>query len=521
MPLRAATPQTATTLGLHDVVDLDLGKHPSEGNPFDVEFRATLTGPDGALITVPGFYDAERGFLVRVSLPTLGQWRAVTASNVDGLNGLSFDLVAVDSDNPREHGPLLVDSVHPRHFVHADGNRFFLRGYEVDWLLMIDQHDGELSRVRSFVESIEAAGFTMVTVNAYAHSFRQWVPEDLEKDGRWVVPTIAPWPGGNASPDYSRLDPDFFEHMDKVIAHLQSRGIATHLMFHVYNKDVNWPELGSADDDRYWKYLLARYQAFSTIIWDTAKESYYQPPEYIWTRIALIRQQDAYRRLLTVHDANLPAYVDRRRQYGDANKELIDMLTDFTADQILQDIYPDALEHHLRYTKPYVNIEFGYESGIDDLPSDHPDHDQHWREVTRRMWHIVMGGGYPNYYYRNTAWSLFVPFPEPPGYATVRVLADFWDSVGYWSLTPGDSLVGAVEEVFCRAQPGTEYVVYTDHGTPFDLAISHATEPLLGVWLDPLRGARADAGVFADGTHHFASPWGNQTPAVLHLARRR
>src|SRR5699024_5166726 len=152
-----------------------------------------------------------------------------------------------------------------------------------------------LSRVRSFLDTIQNAGFTMVTVNAYAHSFRRHVPEELESDPRWIVPSIAPWVGGNEAPDYSQLDPQFFEHMDRVITHLDSRGLIVHLMLHVDNKDVNWPELGSPEDDRYWRHIVARYQAFTAIFWDTAKESYHQSADYIWRRIALIRRHDGYR----------------------------------------------------------------------------------------------------------------------------------------------------------------------------------------------------------------------------------
>lgn len=498
------------------VVDLVITDQAQDGNPFDAEYRVTLEGPNGELVTVPGYFAPTIGCVARASFPSPGQWSArVTASPDDSVQAV-WQFQVGDPVNASQHGALMVDPQHPRHFMFADGTRYFLRGYEVDWLAMIDQHDENLTRVRQFLDSIQSAGFTFVTMNAYAHSFRQYVPEDLEADPRWIVPRIAPWVGGNSQPDYSTLDEAFFEHFDRVIAEMQHRGLIAHIMIHVYNKDVNWPEPASADDDRYWRHMVARYQAFPNVVWDTAKESYHRPPSYIWTRVALIRQLDGYRRLLTVHDANPPHDVDWGRQYVHPDNELIDALTDFTADQILHDIHADAERHTVRYTKPYVNIEFGYESGVDDLPSDHPDHDQHWHEVTRRMWQVVMGGGYPNYYYRNTAWSLFIPFPEPPGYGAVRVLADFWDAVEYWRLRPARHLlVGAARDVALLARPGAEFVAYSEKGESFAIDLGDGVYSV--VWLDPYTGHRTP-GDDVTGSAALTPPL-RGSASVLHLTR--
>lgn len=508
--------------GAHDVVDVLLTSAPGGGNPFDAEIRVTLQGPAGAMLTVPAFWDPTRGHVARVSFPSPGSWRL--AVSADGGLGLDHVVLHVEVGPARdgEHGPLEVDHDHPRHLVHRDGARRFVRGYEVNWLLMIDQDDRELTRVREFLDSIERAGFTMVTVNAYARSFRRHVPAELESDPRWVVPSLAPWVGGNEAPDYEALDPAFFEHMDDVVAHLHERGMLTHLMFHVYNKDVNWPVLGSADDDRFWRYLVARYQAFSTIMWDPAKESYHQDAGYIWTRLALIRRHDGYRRLLTAHDVNPPAghdWGEFGRRYTHPDKELLDDLVDVISDQVLLGIYDEALARSTRFGKPYINIEFGYESGLDDLPADAEDHDQDWREVTRRHWQVVMGGAYTNYYYRNTAWSLFIPQPEPPGYGAIRVLADFWDATAYWSMLPANHLLtDHGPRTWARAARGSEYVVYAENGGQLTLDVSDASDDLLATWTDPYTGAVEPAGRIVPGRHRFTPPWGDGA-AVLRLHR--
>ncbi|WP_159623074.1 DUF4038 domain-containing protein [Ruania rhizosphaerae] len=484
-------------------------------NPLDLDVSVTLTGPDAVVITVPAFYDEALGLRARVSFPHAGAWR-VTVHGTEGVLLSATELEADVSSERAGRGALGTDPDFPRHFRWADQTSFFFLGYEADWLLMVDQRDEELTRVREVVDSISSAGFTAVTVNAYAHSFRQYVDEDLEADPRWVVPTIAPWPGGNDSPDYSRLDPSFFAHMDRAISLLHEAGLVTHLMVHVYNKDVNWPEPGTADDERYWRQIIARYQAFGSIIWDVAKETYHRPAEYIWTRLALFRHLDGYQRLVTAHDTNPPPRVDWGRQFVRFENELIDALTDVTADQILQDIHADAVEHHRRWAKPYINIEFGYESGIDDLPSDHPDHDQSWQEVTRRMWHIVLGGAYPNYYYRNTAWSLFIPFPEPPGYRAARVLSDFWGGIDHRRLVPLAGVARAEVPVMVRGEIGREYVAMTDTATEIEIDIRADDGELHATWLAPLTGERQQIGALTSGTHTLTPP-SDWTLTVLHV----
>ncbi|ROR73452.1 DUF4038 domain-containing protein [Bogoriella caseilytica] len=504
---RLSVPRTA-------IVDVELPEPPGAANPFDREATATLRGPDGEIMTVPAFYDSRLGYRARVSFPRPGAWTVQTYDEA-GV-ALTDEPLRVDVDAAgSDRGGLQIDPAYRRHFAWADGTPFFFRGYEANWLLMLDQHDDELTRLDAFTDSILEAGFTAVTVNAYAHSFRQYVPADLEHDPRWVVPSIAPWIGGNGNPDYGRLDPDFFAHMDRAVAYLHGRGLVTHLMIHVYNKDVNWPEPASPDDDRYWRQIVARYQAYGSIIWDTAKESYHRPAGYIWTRLATIRKYDGYRRLVTAHDTNPPPNVTWGRQYLHPDNELVEALTDVTSDQILQDIHADACEHHRRTSKPYINIEFGYESGLEDLPSDDPDHDQSWEEVTRRMWHIVLGGGYPNYYYRNTAWSLFVPFPTPPGYRAVRHLADFWDALEHRRLTPVSGVATAAVPVMVRADIGREYVVLTDEAVPVTLDLPEGAQ-LHATWFSPLSGERHDAGPADGGSAQFSPP-SDWTLSVLHL----
>ena len=514
-----SSPAEAPEVSRYHIVDLVLAPPdaPAAGNPFDVPFAATFWGPEGQAFTIPGYYDAEAGYVVRFSPTVEGAWRYAVSSAAGFLDGVGGAVRCTPHDHPRLHGPLMVDPAYRHHFCFEDGTRCYLVGYEVNWLMMVDQSPSDLTRIDALLDSIQGVGFNMVTVNAYAHHFMR-TPE-REEDARLVAPDLAPWVGGNEAPDYSRFDAAFFSHYDRVMLDLLDRGILAHIMIQVYNKHVNWPELGSLDDDRFWRYVVARYQAFCNVIWDTAKESYYQPAEYVWSRIGLIRDLDGYRRLLTVHDASVPhwPHSERNARLYAPTKRLSDAMADFKSDQIHEAWYEDAERNYTAAQRPYVNIEYGYEQGAYDLPTGWARQD--WREVLRRTWLVTMGGAYPNYYFCNTAWDLFLPTPEPPGYAPHRLYIQFWQDTRYWLLAPNPAPLGPerASGTYCRAAEGQEYVVLDLTGAGFWLTIAGATGPLDATWFNPLSGERIDAGSVDDGRHRFVPPWGLENWAVLHV----
>lgn len=64
------------------------------GNPFDVEFTATFSGPYTTL-TVRGFYDGNDTFRIRFMPMIQGTWSYVTKSEISGLNEMRGRLECV------------------------------------------------------------------------------------------------------------------------------------------------------------------------------------------------------------------------------------------------------------------------------------------------------------------------------------------------------------------------------------------------------------------------------------------
>src|SRR3954447_25006074 len=56
------------------------------GNPFQVIFSADAAGPSGATLTIPGFFDGDGTWKIRVSPTAEGDWSIVTHAALPALD---------------------------------------------------------------------------------------------------------------------------------------------------------------------------------------------------------------------------------------------------------------------------------------------------------------------------------------------------------------------------------------------------------------------------------------------------
>jgi len=171
-------------------------------SPFQVPFSAEVTGPGGVTLNVPGFYDGT--WKVRVAPTAQGDWTLTMHSTWPSLDNQRAVFVCIPNPLQAVHGGLRVDREHPRHFVFEDGARFFLMGYECDWLWALDATDPELKVVNRFLDKLAASGFNYVLLNAYAHD-TSWRKAKASGDD-YGPPPIYAWEGSNDQPDHSRLN---------------------------------------------------------------------------------------------------------------------------------------------------------------------------------------------------------------------------------------------------------------------------------------------------------------------------
>lgn len=111
---------------------------------LSVKFEAAFTGPDGTVLTIPGFWDGDNIFKVRFTATMPGTWTMTTKCFDDiSLNGLSYSIQfsepAEDETNRiYRHGGFLKASDNGRYLTYTDGTPFYYTT-ETMWYTPSDQ----------------------------------------------------------------------------------------------------------------------------------------------------------------------------------------------------------------------------------------------------------------------------------------------------------------------------------------------------------------------------------------------
>ncbi len=423
---------TVYKCGKWDVVDVSFKIKAEIDKPFGIVFGVKATLPDGSIKTIPGFYDGNNNFILRINPGETGTWNFLTYSDFKELAGLPFGMNVGKSTDTMQHGPVVLSRTHPGKFDYADGEPYFLQAYELDWLFALDADDpGGIPKTKMLIDTVAAYGFNQIIMNVYAYDVDWKKDPALKKEYDYGSPDVYPFGGTNSKPDFSTLNTTFFRRLDRVIEYLMEKNIAAHLMIYVWNKEVNWPPMYSKTDNMYFEYVIKRYEGYPNVIWDIAKEalSYGRcDMNYINDRISRVRKLDAYKRLLTVHDYR---YCEN---YPDK--------VDFISIQYWgTDLYGRMLSLEEQYKgKPVFNIEHGgYERGLYDVfDGDYTDP----KPCLERNYLCAFAGTYSTYYWQNTAWYVVIPDPMSlpvrfrPHFKSYRFFTGFMSKYDFKNLVP-------------------------------------------------------------------------------------
>lgn len=330
---------------------------PSTGNPFvDVQLKASFS-LDHRTVNVTGFYDGDGVYKVRFMPDAPGHWRWQTDSNHADLRGHSGTLLCTPAkaDN---HGP--VGTAHQFHFEYADGTPYFPFGTTCyAYGFMGEPWESDT------LATLRTAGFNKVRMCLLPKGLGHPIfalPFEKHPDG---------------SNDLARLNPAYFQHVERRIADLGKIGIQADLiLFHPYDS-WGYKAMPPEADDFYLRYAIARLAAYRNIWWSVANEYDLIKTKTMkdWdTHFRTIQECDPYSHLRSIHHS--------RVQY-DNSKPWV------THASLQEYDFNRAPDYRAAWGKPILWDEMQYEGNIA----------RRWgnlspEEMTRRFWMAVICGTY-------------------------------------------------------------------------------------------------------------------------------
>lgn len=415
---------------------------PSEGNPFlEVELSARFSH-EGTVVEVTGFYDGNGHYKIRFMPEQRGRWRYTTQSNhwqLTAKHGV-FEAVAPSAKN---HGPVGV--VNTFHFAYADGTPFKQVGTtSYTWTHRPQQVEQQT------LNTLASAPFNKIRMCVFpqTHGIATMPPKRF------------PFQGKPNKPDYTKFNPEFFQHLEKRVGELRDLQIEADLiLFHPYDDNRTWglDNMPAEVDSRYLKYIVARLSAYRNVWWSMANEFDFIRTKTVadWDKIfKVVMAADPYNHLRSIHngkqiyDHNKPWVTHVSMQNGFA-------VTSPGAAQIYRDVY----------NKPIVYDEVEYEG----------DYDARWaqlsgQELVHRFWSGTVVGTYVGHS------ELFAAADDPGKFAWIgqggTLKGESASRLGFLRAVLEDSPSTGIEPIDKWWNPniggvrGEYYLIYFGHTQP-------------------------------------------------------
>jgi uncharacterized protein DUF5060 len=472
--LKVSPSQSAKRVECYDFVEVTLRlEAPPAGNPFvEAECIGELRPPGGEPLRVHGFCDAEDGSLFRIRfMPTQPgrhdfslslQWSGMRAEHKG-----SFE-----ARRGKRKGLLRVDPKYPTHFIHeGSGEHYFWNGTTTYWLLgwrdeaIIRESLDRLAKLK--------VNRVRVALNGRTRDASRWREPDIKptKDFQF---RLEPWPAARPENiedpgyDITRFNLDHFRKAERMLTHAGKRDIIVSVIFHLDGRDAGVDpfgrkNMGGPNEQRYYRYVVARFGAFENVMWDVTNEWHlFRDEPWVEKMGAYIKELDPWDHLTSVHGKEV--FPFRKSPWADfAMFQRWDEHGSYAF--MLKNRKEQAEAGKAR---PQVNEEYGYE--------DHYPYPWGEKRVwparigesrVRLAWEMAMAGGYqttgeranvPNY----GGWITGRGNEEMTmlkGYAHLR---NFFERVEWWKLEPRPDLVSS--NALCLAETGKRYVVYLPDG---------------------------------------------------------
>ena len=426
----------------------------SKGNPFDVPVAADFTSGQ-TTIHVRGFYDGNDTYRIRFMPPTQGVWRYETDSEVRDLNGQKGEFCCV-APAEGQHGPVMPKNTF--HFAYADDKPFVPISTTIyGW---VNQRSDELQE--QTLASLKASPFNRVRMMVLPIKYGpdnvpRWFPFEKNEDGSW---------------NFDHPDPQYFRHIEQRLAQLREMGIEAELiLFHSRDDGLTHFDRMSAEaDDRYLRYVVARFSSYSNVWWNLANE-------FDAMRYKHDDDWDRFFQIIAAEDpVQHPRSVHQMHRYYDVTRDWVTYMSVQNGGAVSKFGLPDSFR--IASQKPIIFDEIEYEGTSPASWGHLPPQD-----MVHRFWLGIVAGcfvthGETLYSAPEIAWisrggKLMGESPKRIAFLK-KIIADA-PMENFAPLNPQDEKIGIGGKV------GDYYLVYFGKSSPtewtFDLPASRFIKP--------------------------------------------
>lgn len=526
-PLAAAAPRvqfqpSAARVECYDALEVTLQvAEPAAANPFtEVTVEGRITPPGGTPVTVDGFCDAADGRVFRLRyMPTRPgpHEYAVTyrQGGAEVVHRGTFE--AIDA---KRKGIVRVDPAFPAHFQWAGTQeRFFWNGTTTYWLAGWDD-----ATIQQTIDRLDRLKVTRIRAALAGRV----------KDGQaWfepVYPTnnfsfrLEPWvarnPASLEQPDFdvTRFNVDYWQKWDRLLEEARRRNLVVSVIFYVDGARPGTDPFGKAgmggpDEQRYYRYAIARFAAYGNVMWDLANEyRHFRDDAWAESMGAFVKQHDPYDHLTSTH-----GHADFHFRTSTWADFAMYQCWDEHGGYDFMRRNREAQEQTGRMI-PQINEEYGYE--------DH--YPQGWGENrkaparaaqtrARLAWEIYLAGGYQTTGERadratGGGWINGRGDDQMTMLELYGHIHDFFTSVTWWELRPDTNLVVSVQAhpaakdtskkpsrtFAARNAEGDLAAVYVPAGGVVTLQGELLKDQLKPLWFSPRDGGMRNARALRD-----------------------
>lgn len=453
------------------VLEMSAQEAAAHSNPYlSVRLHAEILTPKHRTMTIPGFWDGGRRFVIRFAPIYEGDWTFRTTSNVASMSGKTGTVKGVASPLP---GFLRVQNTF--HWSYTGELRPHL------WMGDTSYRFAWIDRA-VFDQTIEARA-----KQKFNH-IRGLVMSSDERDRP-------------AFRDADNPTVEHFQELDRRILAMNEKGIFADLVLASDQDHLVKVFPTREQRERYIRYLMARYS----------------PMHITWQGVQEFEEYTAGRELLKEIGAilnNFDPYQHPRSTHTTATSA--PLLADGWMTHILyqtSSVPLGAVDRQI-FTAPHINAEFAYEdSGAGKSHKHHVDSET----FRKTLWNMTMNGQYPTFgntgTYGGRKFEVDAKYLDSPGAKAMTAWNDFFARTRYWEIEPYFEVEGGR----ALALGGVEYIVYIEKPGPVEVVTEKKGYEVY--WFRPATGEIIKEKKDYKGEKFTGQPPDNSSDWVLHLSR--